>query len=66
LTQVLKESIPKERNLGLSAGLEILNACGTVIIGTKYGISEGMKNEIAAAAGKQKIYIRGGRHGTVL
>lgn len=50
LTQVLSDDIPRERRQGLRAGKEILAACGTIIIGARYGISEGMATEIAAAA----------------
>lgn len=57
LTQVLKEDIPAQRKRGLRAGKDILNACGTIIIGARYGISEGMASEIAAAEGKDTIIV---------
>ena len=45
------------RRRGLKAGKDILNACGTIIIGVRYGISGGMAAEIEAAAGKDTIII---------
>lgn len=49
MTQCLKESIEEERNIGLAAGREILRRCDTVFVGTKHGISSGMKAEIEFA-----------------
>jgi len=57
LTQVLNDDIPKERRQGLRAGKEILEACGTIIIGARYGISEGMATEVKAAQEHHKIVI---------
>lgn len=50
MTQCLNEDKPDERELGITAGLELLKNCDLVIVGTKYGISEGMVREITAAA----------------
>lgn len=58
LTQVLDDDIPEQRQQGLDAGKEILRVCSTIIIGAQYGISEGMKEEIEAAAGKQTIILK--------
>lgn len=57
ITQVLNEKIPEERKRGLEAGLKLLRPCKHILIGRKYGISEGMKAEIeeAKAAGKKII-----------
>lgn len=57
ITQVLNENIPAERKQGLEAGLKLLRPCKYILIGRKYGISEGMKAEIEAAkaAGKKII-----------
>lgn len=41
LTQVLNDNIPMQRRQGLKAGRDILNACDTIIIGARHGISEG-------------------------
>lgn len=57
LPQILSDSTPAQRRRGLRYGQDILNACGTIIIGARYGISEGMEAEIEAAAGKDTIII---------
>lgn len=57
LPQILNDDIPAQRRRGLKAGKDIISTCGTIIIGTKYGISEGMEAEIKAAAGKDTIII---------
>lgn len=57
LTRALDDNKPKERSQGLRAGKEILAACGTIIIGTRYGISEGMAAEIKAARTQRTIII---------
>ena len=49
LTQCLDEKIPEERAAGLKVGLELLRSCNFVLAGIKYGISEGMREELAAA-----------------
>lgn len=49
LTQVLDESDPAQRAMGMAAGLELLKQCKYILIGSKYGISEGMLNEILLA-----------------
>ena len=49
MTMCLDESIEEERNTGLAAGAEILKRCDRVIVGMKYGISEGMAAEIQCA-----------------
>lgn len=45
----LNDDNPKEREMGLSAGIELLKTCDYVIVGIHYGISEGMSREIIAA-----------------
>ena len=57
LPQILNDDIPAQRRRGLKAGKSILKTCGTIIIGARYGISEGMAAEIKAAAGKDTIII---------
>lgn len=49
MTQCLDEKKAEERALGMAAGLELLKSCNFVIVGVKYGISEGMRDEIAVA-----------------
>lgn len=49
MTQCLNNNKPEERAAGMAAGLTLLKSCDFVIVGVKYGISEGMSAEIAAA-----------------
>lgn len=49
LTQCLDEEIPEERAAGLKIGLELMKTCDFVLAGVKYGISEGMREEINTA-----------------
>jgi hypothetical protein len=49
IANCLDDTEPKERKVGLSAALEILTKCDAVVVGQKYGISEGMTSEIAQA-----------------
>ena len=58
LTEFLDDNDPEQRQIGLRAGREILKACETIIIGIQYGISEGMREEIEAAADKQVIMLK--------
>lgn len=59
LTQVLDDRVLKDRLAGLCAGMDILTHCSTIIIGARYGVSEGMAAEITAAkaTGKDIIII---------
>lgn len=57
LTQVLDDDMPTQRQQALKAGKEILYSCDTIIIGARYGFSEGMIGEMKAAAGKNTIII---------
>ncbi len=50
LTQVLNDNRQQEREKGLKLGLDLLNVCGTMIVGCRYGITEGMQKEITQAA----------------
>lgn len=49
MTQCLDESIEEEREIGLGAGMNILRRCDGIVVGMKYGISEGMAAEIQCA-----------------
>ncbi|EOS27639.1 hypothetical protein C806_00086 [Lachnospiraceae bacterium 3-1] len=49
MTQCLNEEDPWEREIGLKAGLELLKGCDFLMVGIRYGISEGMNKEIVAA-----------------
>lgn len=49
LTQVLDDRNERDRVIGMQAGLELLLACDVMIVGARYGISEGMRAEIERA-----------------
>ena len=49
MTQCLDDAIKQERKIGLAAGQEILKKCDAIYVGTKYGISAGMKKEMEQA-----------------
>lgn len=52
MTQCLDDDNPVEREQGIKAGLELLKVCDCIIVGTRYGVSSGMRGEIRAAWGK--------------
>lgn len=69
MTQCLNEDKPEERAKGMAAGLELLRACEFILVGVRYGISEGMSKEIETAerlhldvvnADKLRYYIKTG------
>lgn len=62
LTEVLDDGIPEEREKGMEAGRELLKQCSFILIGNRYGESEGMKGEIEAAKNLQliRLYETGG------
>lgn len=49
LPYVLDDEIETERQQALKIGQEILKACDLMIVGTRYGISDGMRAEIELA-----------------
>jgi len=49
MTQCLDEKNEEERAIGIAAGAEILEICDVVFVGTRYGISDGMREEITTA-----------------
>lgn len=57
LTQVLDDNNPQEREQGLRAGLELLSVCDVIIVGSTYGISEGMLAEMKQADRQEKKFI---------
>lgn len=63
LTEVLDDNKPEERSRGMAAGQDILKQCSYILLGEKYGISEGMKEEIMLAAlkGLAMLYEKDGR-----
>lgn len=56
MTQCLNERDPGERAAGMAAGQVLLERCDFVLVGMRYGISEGMRAEIEAAA-KAEIQV---------
>lgn len=50
LPQCADDADPKERKAGLYAGMSILRCCDHMVVGTRYGISQGMKDEIQCVA----------------
>ena len=48
-TNFLDDDVKEERELGLKSALELLKICEYVFVADRYGISEGMKGEIAEA-----------------
>lgn len=58
LTQCLDEDKPEEREAGMMAGLTLLKSCDFIIVGMKYGISEGMDREIRLARRQGICIIR--------
>ena len=64
ITQCLNDDKKEEREVGITAGMEILKGCDFVIAGIKYGISAGMSREITLAdaagidADKLALYLR--------
>ena len=49
MTQCLAEEIPEEREIGLTAGREIIEKCDSMLVVYRYGISVGMDAEIRRA-----------------
>ena len=56
LTQCLDDNKTKERELWLDIALSLVEKCDTILIGTKYTISEGMRKEIQIAYELQKLF----------
>ena len=57
LTEVLDDNKPQERSRGMEAGQDILERCGYILLGEKYGISDGMQKEIILATLKGLILL---------
>lgn len=63
MTEALDDSKDDERTAGMAAGKELLQKCSYVLLGERYGISEGMETELrfAAIRGKTIITEKGGK-----
>lgn len=57
LTEVTDDQNPEERSRGMAAGMKILENCKYILIGNKYGVSDGMKAEMTLAALKGKVML---------
>lgn len=57
LTEVTDDQNPEERSRGMAAGMKILENCKYILIGDKYGVSDGMKAEMTLAALKGKVML---------
>lgn len=57
LTEATDDTNPEERVRGMAAGMKILENCKYILVGDRYGISEGMKAELTFAAIKGKIML---------
>lgn len=59
LTEVTDDNNSEERQLGLGAGIKLLDKCDLLLIGDRFGISCGMASEIvrADATGKQILVV---------
>lgn len=57
LTEVTDDQNPEERSRGMAAGMKILKNCKYILIGNKYGVSDGMKAEMTLAALKGKVML---------
>lgn len=57
LTEATDDTNTEERVRGMAAGMKILENCKYILIGDRYGISEGMKAEMTFAAVKGKIML---------
>ena len=57
LTEVTDDQNPEERRRGMAAGMKILENCKYILIGDKYGVSDGMKAEMTLAALKGKVML---------
>lgn len=49
ITQVVDDNKPQERERGMAAGKELLKHCKYILIGSRYGLSSGMLEEIEIA-----------------
>lgn len=57
LTEVTDDQNPEERRRGMAAGMKILENCKYILVGDKYGVSDGMKAEMTLAALKGKVML---------
>ncbi len=63
MTEALDDSKEEERKAGMEAGKDLLTQCGFILLGERYGISEGMDAELKFASiwGKTILTEKGGK-----
>lgn len=63
MTEALNDSNLQERSRGMEAGKYILEQCSFILVGDRYGISKGMKEEIRLAdmCGIEFLHEKNGR-----
>ena len=63
MTEALDDNSEDERRAGMEAGQKLLTQCSFILLGERYGISEGMDAELkmASAWGKTVITEKGGK-----
>ena len=66
LTQALNDDNPEERKTGMAAGAQILHYCRYILVGGRYGVSEGMKKEISQAKEEKKVFVFEEKNGGIL
>jgi hypothetical protein len=57
ITEVLNDENPADREQGLAMCLELVERCNFMFVGQRYGITEGMKQEIAKAKLCNKMIV---------
>lgn len=66
LTQAFDDNNLEDREQRMAAEAEILHCCRYFFIGSRYGISEGMKRKICQAKKEKKIFLFEGKKGEML
>ena len=49
ITEILNDDVPEERSQGMKICMDLVEKCDMVFVGQRYGITDGMKQEIAKA-----------------
>lgn len=57
IIQCFNDKDINERTLGMDVSLDLLKSCVTIIVGARYGISQGMQSEIDLARRMSKQVI---------
>lgn len=57
ITEVLNDNIPADREQGMKMCLELVERCSFVMVGERFGITDGMKREIEKAKSCNKMVV---------